>query len=65
MAYKSLRIKGFLQRIWHMDPRIWSTNPPPILCHMNRFIVGGGGLRFVDERPWESSFLLFTLEGPK
>ena len=50
MAYKSVKIKGFLQKMWHTDPKTWHTNPP-LLCHMNRFYGGwGGGLQFVDNR---------------
>ena len=29
MACKPLQVKGFLQRIWHTDPEMWHTNPPP------------------------------------
>ena len=41
MAWRSLKIKGSLQTIWHANPKIWHTNPP-LLCHMNRFYWGWG-----------------------
>ena len=28
MAEKSLKIKVILQKVWHTDPKIGSTNPP-------------------------------------
>ena len=31
---------GFLQKIWHTDPKMWHTNP--LLCHMNRVYWGVG-----------------------
>ena len=37
------KVKGFLQRIWHMDPPKYGIRTP-LVCHMNR---GGGGLQFV------------------
>ena len=43
MAYKSVKIKGFLQKVWHTDPKIWHTKPPfYAICTV--FIGGGGGL---------------------
>ena len=47
MAYKSVKIKGFLQKIWHADPKIWYTNPP-FYAIRTVFIGGGGGLEFVE-----------------
>ena len=41
-------MRGILQRIWHMDPKIWHTNPPPAFMPRAVFIGGGGGLQFVD-----------------
>ena len=47
MAYESLKMKGFLQKIWHADHKKYGIRTPP-LCHMNRFIGGGGGLQLVE-----------------
>ena len=49
MAKKSLKIKGFLQKIWHTDPNVWNTNSPfYAICTV--LIGGGDGLQFVDVR---------------
>ena len=38
---ESLKIKGFIQKTWHRDPKIWHTNPS-LLCRMNWFYLGWG-----------------------
>ena len=32
------KIKGFLLKIWHMDPKLWHMNP--LFCHNEPFLVG-------------------------
>ena len=44
----SLKIKGFLQKIWHTDPKIWHTNASVIPYERTVFIGGGIGLPCVD-----------------
>ena len=41
MAYQSVRIKGFLQKIWHMDATFMAYEPPPFMPY-EPFLLGVG-----------------------
>ena len=64
MAQKSLKIKGFLQKIWQTNPKNWHTNHPLFMPH-EPFLLGvGGGLQFVEQRITSDRYptvLLFTV----
>ena len=41
MAYKSFKLKGFLQKTWHTEPIIRHTTPPPCMPY-EPFLLGVG-----------------------